>query len=86
MLRSILTSTPVLIAGIALIFFASAALFGIAHQNLPTHLQTVATLAILAATLAITMASALAYFANREKRRSKGEADAADGGSGGGGT
>jgi len=79
MLRSILTSTPVLIAGIALIFFASAALFGIAHQNLPTHLQTVAT-------LAITMASALAYFANREKRRSKGEAGAADGGSGGGGT
>jgi len=77
MLRSILTSTPVLIAGIALIFFASAALFGIAHQNLPTHLQTVAT-------LAITMASALAYFANREKRRSKGEAGAANGGSGGG--
>ena len=77
MLRSILTSTPVLIAGIALIFFASAALFGIAHQNLPTHLQTVAT-------LAITMASALAYFANREKRRSKGEAGAANGGSDGG--
>jgi len=86
MLRSILTSTPVFIAGIALILFAAAALFGIAHQNLPAHLQTFASLAILAATLAITMASALAYFANREKRRRKGEAGAADGGSGGGGT
>jgi len=86
MLRSILTSTPVFIAGIALILFAAAALFGIAHQILPTPLQTFATLAILAATLAITLASTLAYFANREKRRSKGEAGAADGGSGGGGT
>ena len=79
MLRSILTSTPVFMAGIALILFAAAALFCIAHQNLPAHLQTFAT-------LAIAMASALAYFANREKRRSKGEAGAADGGSGGGGT